>query len=96
MVISLAFVLFGIGISTVFRLGIGVSLLIAGLRCVGQVALVSMVLHEVFGTKNPWLVSLICCTFVLPSLSIQSGLSFVLVLVMLNFLGTVEIGTSTW
>jgi ABC-type iron transport system FetAB permease component len=69
--ISLAFVLFDIGVSTVFRLGIGVSLLIAGLRCVGQLALVATVLHEVFETKNPWLVSLICCAFVLPSFSIK-------------------------
>ena len=65
-VISLAFVLFDIGISTVFRLGIGVSLIIAGLRCVGQLALVATVLHQVFETKNPWLVALICCTFILP------------------------------
>ena len=70
-VISLAFVLFDIGVSSVFRLGIGVSLLIAGLRCVGQLALVATVLHEVFETKNPWLVFLICCAFVLPSFSIQ-------------------------
>ena len=68
--ISLAFVLFDIGISTVFRLGIGVSLLIAGLRCVGQLALVASVLHEVFETKNPWLVFLICCAFVLLSFNI--------------------------
>ena len=66
-VISLAFVLFDIGVSSVFRLGIGVSLLIAGLRCVGQLALVATILHEVFETKNPWLVFLICCAFVLPS-----------------------------
>jgi len=58
--ISLTFVLFDIGISTVFRLGIGVALLIAGLRCVGQLALVATVLHGVFETKNPWLVSFIC------------------------------------
>ena len=70
-VISLTFVLFDIGVSRVLRLGIGLSLLIAGLRCVGQLALVATVLHEVFETKNPWLVSFICCAFVLPSFSIQ-------------------------
>jgi len=59
-VISLGFVAFDIGISTVFRLGIGVSLLIGGLRCVGQLALVATVLHGVFETKNYWLVALIC------------------------------------
>jgi ABC-type iron transport system FetAB permease component len=97
-VISLTFVLFNIGVSTVFRLGIGLSLLIAGLRCVGQLALVASILLEVFKTKNPWLVSFICCAFVLPSFSIHadSG-SHLLSLVVLNFLGTFEIGsTSTW
>ena len=86
-VISLAFVLFDIGISTVFRLGIGVSLLIAGLRCVGQLALVASVLHEVFETKNPWLVFLICCAFVLLSFNIPSRLSFVVVFSLAEFLG---------
>ena len=62
-VISLTFVLFDIGVSSVFRLGIGLSLLIAGLRCVGQLALVAAVLNEVFETKNPWLVFLISCAF---------------------------------
>jgi ABC-type iron transport system FetAB permease component len=63
-VISLTFVLFDIGVSRVLRLGIGLSLLIAGFRCVGQLALVATILREVFETKNPWLVSLICCSFV--------------------------------
>ena len=64
-IISLAFVFFDIGVSTVLRLGIGVSLLIAGLRCIGQLALVATILNEVFETKNPWLVFLICCAFFL-------------------------------
>ena len=84
-VISLAFVLFDIGISSVFRLGIGVSLLIAGLRCVGQLALVATVLHGVFETKNPWLVSLICCAFVCSNRH-TSGLSYV-VCSHIEFLG---------
>ena len=62
-VISLTFVLFVMGISTVFRLGMGLSLLIAGLRCVGQLALVETILHQVFETNNPWLVFFICCKF---------------------------------
>ena len=63
-VISLTSIISVIGVSTVLRLGIGLSLLIAGLRCVKQLALVATILHEVFETKNPWLVSLICCAFV--------------------------------
>ncbi|KAF8800276.1 hypothetical protein BYT27DRAFT_7227551 [Phlegmacium glaucopus] len=58
--IALAFVLFDVGVSTVFRLGIGFSLLIAALRCIGQLAVVATILQRVFETKNPWLVSLIC------------------------------------
>ena len=69
--ISLTFVLFNIGISSVFKLGIGVALLIAGLRCVGQLALIATVLNEVFETRNPWVVALICCVFV-PGLHLTS------------------------
>jgi len=58
--IALAFILFDIAVSTVFRLGIGLSLLIAALRCISQLALVAAVLHRVFETKNPWVVALIC------------------------------------
>ena len=93
--ISLTFVLFDIGVSRVFSLGIGLSLLIAGLRCVGQLALVATVLHEVFETKNPWVIFLICCVSVLSSFNIQVDSHFFLSLVMLNFLGTFEAGMST-
>ncbi|KAF8805429.1 hypothetical protein BYT27DRAFT_7169557 [Phlegmacium glaucopus] len=58
--IALAFILFDIGVSTVLRLGIGLSLLIAALRCIGQLALVATILQKVFETENPWLVALIC------------------------------------
>ena len=90
-VISLTFVLFNIGVSTVFKLGMGLSLLIAGLRCVGQLALIATVLHEVFETNNPWLVTLICCTFVCLPIQVDSHL---LSLVMFIFLGTFETGAS--
>ena len=96
--ISLAFVLFDIGVSSIFRLGIGLSLLIAGLRCVGQLALVATVLHGVFETKNPWLIFFICCVFVpcLHSASkLDSSIIFFGSLVMLNLLGTFETGVST-
>ena len=59
--IGMAFILFNIGVSTIFRLGIGMSLLIAALRCIGQLALVATVLHQVFEKKNPWMVAAICC-----------------------------------
>ena len=59
--VGLAFILFDVGVSTVFRLGIGVSLLIAALRCIGQLAVVATMLQQVFENKNPWLVALISC-----------------------------------
>ena len=91
-VVSLTFILFDIGVSTVLRLGIEFSLLFASLRCVGQLALVASILVKVFKTKDPWLVSFICCAFVLPSFSIHADSGYLLV--MLNFLGTFETGTS--
>ncbi|KAF8175818.1 ABC transporter-like protein [Pholiota molesta] len=57
--IGLAFIIFDIGISTVFRLGAGVSLLVAALRCIGQLAAVATILQQVFDNKNPWTVALI-------------------------------------
>jgi len=59
--IALAFILLDVGVSTVFRLGIGCSLLIAALRCIGQLAVVATILQRVFETRSPWLVALICC-----------------------------------
>ncbi|KDR68579.1 hypothetical protein GALMADRAFT_231226 [Galerina marginata CBS 339.88] len=57
--IGLGFILFDVGVSTIFRLGVGVSLLIAALRCIGQLAVVASILQQVFENKNPWLVALI-------------------------------------
>ncbi|KAF8150176.1 ABC transporter-like protein [Crassisporium funariophilum] len=57
--IGLAFILFDAGVSTVFRLGLGVSLVVAALRCTGQLAVVATILQQVFDNKNPWLVVLI-------------------------------------
>ena len=66
--IALVFILFNIGISAFFRLGVGLSLFIAALRCVGQLAVVATILQKVFETEEPWLVALICCaSFILDS-----------------------------
>lgn len=62
--IGLGFILFDVGVSTVFRLGVGVSLLVAALRCIGQLAVVATLLQQVFDNKNPWLVALIACKHV--------------------------------
>ena len=87
--IGLAFILFDVGISTVFRLGVGLSLLIAALRCIGQLGVVATILHQVFENKNPWLVAFITCAY-LPLSSDYLGTQDITV--VLNFLGTFEAG----
>ncbi|KAH9481138.1 UPF0014 membrane protein [Psilocybe cubensis] len=57
--IGLGFIVFDVGVSTIFRLGVGISLLVAALRCIGQLAVVATLLQQVFDNKNPWLVALI-------------------------------------
>jgi ABC-type iron transport system FetAB permease component len=59
--IGLAFIFFDVGISTILRLGIGISLLVAAVRCIGQLAVVATVLQGVFEHKNPWSVAAIAC-----------------------------------
>jgi ABC-type iron transport system FetAB permease component len=71
--IGLAFIIFDIGISTVFRLGAGVSLLVAALRCIGQLAAVATILQQVFDNKNPWTVALISGESIHPSSSTSHG-----------------------
>ena len=88
-VVSLTFILFDIGVSTVLKLGIEFSLLFASLRCVGQLALVASILVKVFKTKDPWLVSFICCAFVLPSFSIHADSGNLLSFSHVEFLGHV-------
>lgn len=59
--IALTFILFDIGVSSVFRLGLSASLFIAAMRCMGQLAVVATLLQKVFETRNPWIVFLISC-----------------------------------
>lgn len=59
--IGFTFILLNVGLSTAFRLGLGTSLLIAAVRCTGQLAVVATVLHQVFEHRNPWTVALVAC-----------------------------------
>jgi len=59
--IAISFILADAGLSTVFRLGLSVSLIVAALRCVGQLAVVASLLQQVFEHENPWTVTLIAC-----------------------------------
>ncbi|KAF8999449.1 hypothetical protein BDQ17DRAFT_1391538 [Cyathus striatus] len=55
--IGLGFILFNVGVSSILRLGIGSALLIAALRCMGQLAVVAQLFRVVFDSNNPWLVA---------------------------------------
>jgi hypothetical protein len=87
--VGLTFILFDVGVSTVLRLGVGISLLVAALRCIGQLALVATVLQRVFEHKNPWSVAGIACEI---DLSVIENDSDGELQVVLNLLGTIETG----
>lgn len=55
--LAFGFIVFDGVLSGLFGLKVGTSLMIAALRCVGQLALMALVLKLVFETKNPWAVA---------------------------------------
>ena len=59
--LSFSFILFNIALSTYFGLGVGSSLFTAALRTVGQLAVVGVILQQVFEADNPWVVGGIAC-----------------------------------
>jgi len=59
--LAFSFIALDAVLSLLFGLKIGTSLVTAALRCVGQLALMALVLKSVFETKNPWAVAGIAC-----------------------------------
>ncbi|KZT23117.1 UPF0014-domain-containing protein [Neolentinus lepideus HHB14362 ss-1] len=59
--LGLTFVIFNSFLSYNFRLGIGRALFIAALRCIGQLAIMGLLLKQIFETNNPWAVAGIAC-----------------------------------
>ncbi|KAJ8088381.1 hypothetical protein PM082_022454 [Marasmius tenuissimus] len=57
--LAFSFIVFDTILSSVFRLDVGGSLLVAAVRCVVQLALVGTVLQKVFEANNPWAVAAI-------------------------------------
>ncbi|KAF5379768.1 hypothetical protein D9615_005721 [Tricholomella constricta] len=57
--LGFAFILLNVVLSSSFALGIERSFLTAAVRCVVQLAIVGVLLQQVFETKNPWAVGLI-------------------------------------
>ena len=56
-----SFVVFDAVISRAFGLGVGVPLLTAAVRCVVQLAIMALVLQEIFEAENPWGVAGLAC-----------------------------------
>jgi ABC-type iron transport system FetAB permease component len=89
--LGLTFILFDVATSAVLGLGVGRSLLTAALRCILQLALVAGLLQKVFEAENPWAVAGISCKH--GSFRTCRALTIVvLCTVLLNLLGTFEIG----
>jgi ABC-type iron transport system FetAB permease component len=100
--IGLTFIAFNSIISQALQLHIGASLVSAALRCVVQLTLVATILQRVFAAENFWAVVGIACKYVVVSLAVVSLLLSLIPQVLLNLLGTIEIGswvitsTSLW
>ncbi|KIK60383.1 hypothetical protein GYMLUDRAFT_43680 [Collybiopsis luxurians FD-317 M1] len=57
--LAFGFIVLNVIFSYIFDLGVGVSLLVAGIRCVVQLAIMGVLLQKVFETENPWAVAAI-------------------------------------
>ncbi|RDB29228.1 hypothetical protein Hypma_014890 [Hypsizygus marmoreus] len=55
--LGFSFILFDVVVSRFFGLGIGHSLLVSAMRCVLQLAVVAILLQQVFATENPFAVA---------------------------------------
>ena len=64
--LAFGFIVLNVIFSYIFDLGVGVSLLVAGIRCVVQLAIMGVLLQKVFETENPWAVAAIACTLLEP------------------------------
>ncbi|KAG6917710.1 hypothetical protein DXG01_001361 [Tephrocybe rancida] len=56
-VLGFAFILFDVAVSAFFGLGIERSLMTAAVRCMLQLAVMAVLLQQVFSTENPWAVA---------------------------------------
>jgi ABC-type iron transport system FetAB permease component len=89
---GLTFIAFNSIISQALQLHIGASLVFAALRCVVQLTLVATILQRVFAAENFWAVVGIACKYVVVCLAAVSLPLSLIPQVLLNLLGTIEIG----
>lgn len=87
--LGFSFIIFNAVVSTSLNLGVGSSLVTSALRCVVQLAIVGLLLQHVFETNDPWAISVIVCMY--PSCTGDSKFTND-AKVLLNFMGTIEIG----
>ncbi|EPQ52554.1 UPF0014-domain-containing protein [Gloeophyllum trabeum ATCC 11539] len=59
--LGLSFIAFNSFLSYNFRLGVGSALFTAALRCIIQLAIMSLLLKQIFETNNPWAVAGLAC-----------------------------------
>ncbi|TDL25523.1 UPF0014-domain-containing protein [Rickenella mellea] len=59
--LGFSFIVFDSAVSHLFRLGVGSSLITAGVRCVVQLAVMALVLQKIFEAQNPWGVAGLAC-----------------------------------
>lgn len=91
--LAFSFIVFNVVLSSVLRLDIGNSLLIASARCVVQLGVVALLLQKVFEARDPWIVAAIVCESDLCvhyGASLRNGSHYRLG--VLNILGTFETG----
>ncbi len=86
--IAFAFILFNTLISNILKIGIGTSLLISAVRCIVQLTVVATILQQVFAAENKWVVAGIVGGWTTSHFPLVLTVS----LVLLNLLGTIEIG----
>jgi ABC-type iron transport system FetAB permease component len=89
---GLTFIAFTSIVSQALQLHIGTSLVFAALRCVVQLTLVATILQRVFAAENFWAVVGIACKCIAVCLAWVSLLLSLIPQVLLNLLGTIEIG----
>lgn len=89
--LAFSFVVFDAILSSVYRLGVSSSLVSAAFRCAIQLSVMALVLESIFEAKNPYGVAGLARESLPKHLPI-SWLTYFVFEVLLNLLGTLEIG----
>ena len=91
-VIAFSFILFDTFVSGVLKIGVGSSLLISAVRCMIQLTVVATILQQVFAADDQLVIAGITGNRL--SVCSQSYVHIITSSVLLNVLGTIEIGVA--